>query len=255
MTMLSLPDHTEAAEYYFLYINQVPDTDICRVLETQAAEAVTLLEGISATLRLSRVLVRARARGTAPKLRSGHRDRPRRGRRALVERAHRRVPDHTRRNPRVVPASAEGCLDAAWDRERESVHGQRARLHHGRSRRPPREAPPGAIPDGVGPEFSGRGPRPNWSPAWINAPATRPARPRTIRRPGCPFLGRSGPANKRRVLDSVQQPHDAGPAPAAPSVFSSAEAPTRSVACLNLSPFAAIRRAGVDGARRIDASA
>ena len=47
MTMLSLPDHTEAAEYYFLYINQVPDTDICRVLETQAAEAVTLLEGIS----------------------------------------------------------------------------------------------------------------------------------------------------------------------------------------------------------------
>jgi hypothetical protein len=47
MTMLSVPDHTEAAEYYFLYINQVAGTDIGRILETQGPETVALLEGIS----------------------------------------------------------------------------------------------------------------------------------------------------------------------------------------------------------------
>jgi hypothetical protein len=47
MTMPSVPDRTEAAEYYFLYINQVEGTDICRILEIQAAETVSLLQGIS----------------------------------------------------------------------------------------------------------------------------------------------------------------------------------------------------------------
>ena len=32
------PDRTEAAEYYFTYINQVPAGDINQILEAQAAE-------------------------------------------------------------------------------------------------------------------------------------------------------------------------------------------------------------------------
>jgi hypothetical protein len=36
--MLTIPDKTEAAEYYFTYINQVPAGDICRVIEAQGAE-------------------------------------------------------------------------------------------------------------------------------------------------------------------------------------------------------------------------
>jgi hypothetical protein len=47
MTMLSVPDKTEAAEYYFVYINQVVGTDIGRILETQAAETLALMQGIS----------------------------------------------------------------------------------------------------------------------------------------------------------------------------------------------------------------
>jgi hypothetical protein len=41
------PDRTEAAEYYFTYINQVPSGDITTVLETQSREIVALLESIS----------------------------------------------------------------------------------------------------------------------------------------------------------------------------------------------------------------
>ena len=42
----SLPDRTEAAEYYFTYIDQVPrDADIRRVLETQLAETFAVLAG------------------------------------------------------------------------------------------------------------------------------------------------------------------------------------------------------------------
>jgi len=44
--MLSVPDKTEAAEYYFLYINQVVGTDIGRILETQSAETLALMQGI-----------------------------------------------------------------------------------------------------------------------------------------------------------------------------------------------------------------
>jgi hypothetical protein len=47
MTMLSVPDRTEAAEYYFRYIDQVVGTDICRVLEAQAPETMAILQGIS----------------------------------------------------------------------------------------------------------------------------------------------------------------------------------------------------------------
>jgi hypothetical protein len=45
--MLAVPDHTEAVEYYFTYINHIADPDVCRVLEKQLAEALPLFEGIS----------------------------------------------------------------------------------------------------------------------------------------------------------------------------------------------------------------
>jgi hypothetical protein len=46
--MLLVPDRTEAAEYFFTYIDRVPkDADVLRVLEQQLPETVKLLEGIS----------------------------------------------------------------------------------------------------------------------------------------------------------------------------------------------------------------
>ena len=41
------PDRAEAAEYYFTYINQVPDGDIGQILEGQEPEAVQLLRSVS----------------------------------------------------------------------------------------------------------------------------------------------------------------------------------------------------------------
>src|SRR5688572_16950560 len=47
MTMTTIPDRTEAAEYYFTYIDQVTGGDICEVLDVQLGETVALLQGIS----------------------------------------------------------------------------------------------------------------------------------------------------------------------------------------------------------------
>jgi len=41
------PDRTEAAEYYFTYIDQVVGTDICKVLEFQLGDSLSLLESVS----------------------------------------------------------------------------------------------------------------------------------------------------------------------------------------------------------------
>ena len=42
------PDRTEAAEYYFTYIDQVPDgVDVCDVIEAQLPETLSLLQSIS----------------------------------------------------------------------------------------------------------------------------------------------------------------------------------------------------------------
>ena len=41
------PDRAEAAEYYFTYINQVPEGDIGQILERQEPEAVQLLRSVS----------------------------------------------------------------------------------------------------------------------------------------------------------------------------------------------------------------
>jgi hypothetical protein len=48
------PDRTEAAEYYFTYINQVPAGDICEILDRQATPAVDLFESVSDERSLSR---------------------------------------------------------------------------------------------------------------------------------------------------------------------------------------------------------
>ena len=47
MTTMTAPDRTEAAEYYFIYIDQVPAGDICTILGAQLTETVTLLDDIS----------------------------------------------------------------------------------------------------------------------------------------------------------------------------------------------------------------
>ena len=45
--MRTRPDHTEAAPFYFTYIDQVPDGDIVERLEAQGQEVLGLFRGIS----------------------------------------------------------------------------------------------------------------------------------------------------------------------------------------------------------------
>jgi DinB superfamily len=54
MSTTALPDRSEAAEYYFTYINQVGPGDIRRILEAQADETLDLLRGISEERSLHR---------------------------------------------------------------------------------------------------------------------------------------------------------------------------------------------------------
>lgn len=44
---MNRPDRTEAADYYFTYIDQVPDGDILQILEAQGPELMSVLNGIS----------------------------------------------------------------------------------------------------------------------------------------------------------------------------------------------------------------
>src|SRR5438132_9012795 len=52
--MIAVPDRTEAAEYYFTYIDQVPQGDICGLLDAQGNEVLNLLLGISEQQSLHR---------------------------------------------------------------------------------------------------------------------------------------------------------------------------------------------------------
>jgi hypothetical protein len=52
--MNRIPDRTEAADYYFTYIDQVVGSDICGILESQLAEALGLLQSISEEQSLAR---------------------------------------------------------------------------------------------------------------------------------------------------------------------------------------------------------
>jgi len=45
--MNTFPNRSEAAEFYFTYINQVVAGDICSVLEDQLEEILTLVHDIS----------------------------------------------------------------------------------------------------------------------------------------------------------------------------------------------------------------
>jgi hypothetical protein len=47
MTMMTVPERTEAAEYYFTYIDQVAAGDIRGILAAQLPETLALLNGIS----------------------------------------------------------------------------------------------------------------------------------------------------------------------------------------------------------------
>ena len=51
---MSVIDRTEAAEYYFTYINQVPEGDINQILQRQEADAIQLLRGIGEQRSLHR---------------------------------------------------------------------------------------------------------------------------------------------------------------------------------------------------------
>jgi len=54
MATSATPDATEAAEYYFTYINQVPPGDIVKTLEEQSARVIDLAGGISEARSLHR---------------------------------------------------------------------------------------------------------------------------------------------------------------------------------------------------------
>lgn len=47
MDLAARPDRTEAAEYYFGYIDQVPSGDICAAMESQLRDVVSVFEGIT----------------------------------------------------------------------------------------------------------------------------------------------------------------------------------------------------------------
>jgi DinB family protein len=48
------PERSEAAEYYFTYIDKVPDGDVRQILEAQSRETLELLSGISEPQSLHR---------------------------------------------------------------------------------------------------------------------------------------------------------------------------------------------------------
>lgn len=52
--MKKRPDSTEAAQYYFTYINRVPGDDVLQVLEAQTGDVLRLFEGISEEASLLR---------------------------------------------------------------------------------------------------------------------------------------------------------------------------------------------------------
>jgi hypothetical protein len=54
MTMSTIPDRSEAAEYYFTYIDQVAKGNICKTLESQSVETLALLRSIPEETSLRR---------------------------------------------------------------------------------------------------------------------------------------------------------------------------------------------------------
>lgn len=54
MTITTAPDRTEAAEYYFTYIDQVAGGEICEILRAQLPDTLAFLTGISEERSLHR---------------------------------------------------------------------------------------------------------------------------------------------------------------------------------------------------------
>ena len=52
--MIAAPDRTEAAQYYFRYIDLVPPGDVCQLLEAQASQTIALYGDISEEASLYR---------------------------------------------------------------------------------------------------------------------------------------------------------------------------------------------------------
>jgi hypothetical protein len=48
------PDRSEAADYYFMYIDKVPTDDICAYLSAQCEQTMTLLQAVSVDFSLRR---------------------------------------------------------------------------------------------------------------------------------------------------------------------------------------------------------
>ena len=54
MHTTTAPDRTEAADYYFTYISQVPDGDVRDILAAQLPETLALLDGVTEEQSLER---------------------------------------------------------------------------------------------------------------------------------------------------------------------------------------------------------
>lgn len=54
MTVTTAPDRSEANEYYFTYIDQVPAGDVCEILEAQLPDVTALLGAVSESQSLHR---------------------------------------------------------------------------------------------------------------------------------------------------------------------------------------------------------
>ena len=69
--MLKVPDRSEAAEYYFTYIDKVPTGDLLDVLEAQRADMLALFDGIRAVAFDRTLTCRLRGTPTGGTVRSG----------------------------------------------------------------------------------------------------------------------------------------------------------------------------------------
>ena len=165
--VLNHPERHEAPDYYFNYINLVPqDVDIRTTLSSQLQEMLALFEGISdqqarhryapdkwsirqmlAHLNDTERVFAFRAfwfaRGFEAPLPSF--DQNVAAERSNVERPCRRVRRDPRGDPEFLAPSIAGRMGAARGRERLRVFGTSRCLHHRRSRQSPREHPQRAL--------------------------------------------------------------------------------------------------------------
>ena len=192
------PERTEAADYYFKYIDLVPDGDIRALLEAQLSDMTTLLEQVTPervdyryapdkwsisevvghlndTERLFAFRAFWFARGfdsTASELRAAHRRGARRLRREAMAKPRGRIPVAAGIDGAAVPSSATGSVAAARYRQRQSIHRSCVGLCGCGPRDASREDSPRTVSLIAAPTAHAR---PLRHPATLS---TRPARPR-----------------------------------------------------------------------------